>query len=603
MNRRLFLVQFIALVVLSVILLSGCSEGGGASSGEGSANGASGSLVFTYSPSSHVKPIVYELVFDEQAMVEAINIENTEDDRSYELVRGKNFEVFGDAPSDQDVYIQTGTIDTLHKHEDFPITWMRTMAGVFSCFLPEKAKRFVRLGEPAKVHEPGHKALVYLEKKSGSLPKQARRDKNPKNNPYTDGKDLSGKTVTVSGWWHLSDEYRFDEAVAPFEHVTGIDVKYESSARFAREMPEQVMDRAGDGNLPDVLAIDGDDSRQFFFLRDLIENGLIYDVAEMAGMDYLREHYDEKMIKLTKIDDTYAGLLYMAEPTGLVWYNGPVFQEENYQLPETWEEMLTLTEQIAADGYTPWSIGIEASGVTGWVVIDWIDNIMLRIHPPEIYDRWVSGDLNFDSPEVRKAFDYLKEIWFNEEFIGHSRQTLGAIPYRDAAKAIKMDDPVKLMHRQRLFTREYLEEQDTVIQMYPLPPVHAEQEGRPVNVTGTVLTAMDDRPEVRAFLRYMGTGLSTKGWLVMSDKGQLFRAVSNGVVSPHKDTPLDWYTTPYEKTCAQVLQDATVLRRPALLRFPWSAQKVMQRQLTHYVMNNISLTEALQTIDEALRSN
>ena len=54
------------------------------------------------------------------------------------------------------------------------------------------------------------------------------------------------------------------------------------------------------------------------------------------------------------------------------------FDAAGYQVPETWDELLALSDQIVADGGVPWCIGIESGGATGWPATDWVEDVMLR---------------------------------------------------------------------------------------------------------------------------------------------------------------------------------------------------------------------------------
>ena len=62
----------------------------------------------------------------------------------------------------------------------------------------------------------------------------------------------------------------------------------------------------------------------------------------------------------------------------LVWYVPENFEDAGYDVPETMEELMALTEQIVADGETPWCIGLGSGGATGWPATDWVEDMMLR---------------------------------------------------------------------------------------------------------------------------------------------------------------------------------------------------------------------------------
>ena len=64
---------------------------------------------------------------------------------------------------------------------------------------------------------------------------------------------------------------------------------------------------------------------------------------------------------------------------------------------------IALQNQIVNDGDTPWCIGIGSGAATGWPATDWTEDMMLRTTSLENYDKWVRGELKFDSPEVKKA--------------------------------------------------------------------------------------------------------------------------------------------------------------------------------------------------------
>ncbi len=55
---------------------------------------------------------------------------------------------------------------------------------------------------------------------------------NPTDNPWTNGQDLSGRTVNIFGAFVDTDAEFFEESMIPFEEATGIDIEYEGSGDF-----------------------------------------------------------------------------------------------------------------------------------------------------------------------------------------------------------------------------------------------------------------------------------------------------------------------------------------------------------------------------------
>jgi len=106
-------------------------------------------------------------------------------------------------------------------------------------------------------------------------------------------------------------------------------------------------------------------------------------------------------------------------------------------------------------------------------------------------------------------------------------------------------------------------------------------------VGGTLQCALEDRPEVRAAMRYLATGLSTHGWLAMSGEGATYAGLSsnprpNGFVSPHKDTPLERYRTPAERFCGEIIRGADTLRL-SQTRIPDEVMSIFGSQMVAYV--------------------
>lgn len=400
-------------------------------------------------------------------------------------------------------------------------------------------------------------------------------------NPWTNGEDLSGTTVNIFGAFVDEDANRFNAAMVPFEEATGIDIEYEGSGDFE----SLITVRVEGGDPPDVAAFP-----QPGLMQDMVSRDAVEDLNPWMEDGYLEEQYNQSWLDLASYDGIMAGVWYRASVKSLVWYPVPEFSEAGYEIPETWDELLALSEQMVADGNTPWTIGIESAGATGWVATDWLEDIMLRIHPPEVYDQWVAGELNFDSPEVREAMGYMAEIWKNDDFVRGGAQSILTVPFGDAPTPMFNDPPRAWLHRQASFIPAFFPEEVEVgedVDYFYLPPIDEEQ-GRPVLGAGDLFSAMQDRPEVRAVMRWLATGESTRGWL---EQG--------GFVSPHNDTPLDWYPSDVDRGYAEILQNATTFRFDASDLMPGQVGTgAFWTGMVDWV-NGEDLDEVLSSIDEA----
>jgi len=365
---------------------------------------------------------------------------------------------------------------------------------------------------------------------------------NPTGNPWTNGEDLSGSTVNIFGAFVDTDAENFEASMVPFEEATGIEIEYEGSGDFE----SLITVRTEGGDPPDIAAFP-----QPGLMYDLIDRGHVMDVRDMVSEDKLSSNYDQSWREMAQYGGIEAGVWYRANIKSLVWYPYPEFGEAGYEIPETWDEMLALSDQMVSDGETPWSISMESSGATGWVATDWMEDIMLRTATPEQYDQWVAGELDFNSEPVRRAAEIMGEIWFNEDYVLGGTNSILTVPFGDGTQPLEADPPRAWLHRQASFIVGFFNEDTELgedIRYFYLPPID-EEEGRPVLTAGDILSPLTDDPATAAAMRYLSEGLSTKAWVE-----------SGTMVSPHNDAELDWYPTQWSRGYADILQNADTVR-------------------------------------------
>lgn len=405
------------------------------------------------------------------------------------------------------------------------------------------------------------------------------------NNPYTDGENLSGTTVNIFGAFVDEDERRFTESMAIFEDETGIDVVYEGSGDFE----SLIIVRVEGGNPPDLAAFP-----QPGLLNDFVKAGAVVDLNDWFDSSYLSQQYIDSWLEMATMEGIMAGIWYRANIKSLVWYPKQEFEAAGYTIPETWDELIALSDQIVADGGIPWSIGIESSGATGWVATDWVEDILLRTAPVEAYDAWTSGELSFDSPEIRNAIAYLDQIWKNPDYVLGGAQGILLTPFGDAPTPLFDDPPAAWLHRQASFIPAFFPEGAEVsknIDFFYFPPIDLAY-GKPMLGAGDIYAVFNDRPEVRALARFITTGLSTKAWVE-----------AGGFISPHKDASLDWYNNPVDKKFAELLANADTFRFDGSDLMPGAVGAgSFWTGMVDYV-NGASLDDVLKAIDNSWPSN
>ena len=71
------------------------------------------------------------------------------------------------------------------------------------------------------------------------------------------------------------------------------------------------------------------------------------------NVDELSANYSDAWIDLATVNNQLSGVFYRARTKSIVWYPVQAFADAGYEIPQTWDELIALSDQILADGGTP----------------------------------------------------------------------------------------------------------------------------------------------------------------------------------------------------------------------------------------------------------
>ena len=253
-----------------------------------------------------------------------------------------------------------------------------------------------------------------------------------------------GKTVSVLSPVRNSENDpdaigRFTDFWAPLAECTGVTIDFQGTDQFEVQAPVLLQG----GSPPDVI-----DFPQPGLLRTLADSLIDFpeNVAEHASNDFIEGWED-----LYTVDGAIKGIPWRANVKSMVWYSPAAFEAGGYEVPETLEELTALSDQIVADGGTPWCAGIESGVATGWPITDWFEDFMLRINGPEVYDQWVAHEIPFNDPQVKAVADAVGGILKNADYMGgeNNVKAIATTKFQDGGVPITTGDCY--MHRQASF--------------------------------------------------------------------------------------------------------------------------------------------------------
>jgi len=400
--------------------------------------------------------------------------------------------------------------------------------------------------------------------------------------PEGEGKEFEGETVNVLGVWGGSELESFYAMVAPWEERTGAKVEFEGT----RDLNAVLGTRVEGGNPPDIAALP-DPNR----LQEYAQAGQLVDLSTFMDMDKLAKEYDQSWLNLASYGGKLYGIFTKSAVKSMVWYNPKAFAAAGYEVPITWDELIALSDQIVADGGTPWCIGLESGAASGWPATDWIEDIMLRTAGPEKYDQWRKHEIPWTDPTVKAAWETFGQIAANEDYVYGGTTGVLATNFGESPYPMLEDPPGCYMHRQASFIQGFITDQypDAVAgedyAYFAFPPIDPAY-GTPTLSAGDSFGMFNDTPAARSLME----------WLVTADAQEIWMK-RGGFLSPNKTANLDLYPDALMRQAAEILTTADVVRFDASDLMPASVNEAFWGGTLDYIQDPGNLDAVLQRIE------
>ncbi|MGH8894047.1 MAG: ABC transporter substrate-binding protein, partial [Actinomycetes bacterium] len=400
--------------------------------------------------------------------------------------------------------------------------------------------------------------------------------------------DLTGTTVKVYTSIVAPEDQAHKDSYALFTECTGAKVQYEGS----KEFEAQLVVRVRSGNPPDIAYVP-----QPGLLNTLVtDTGKVVEAPDSAAA-HVDEFFGEDWKNYGTVDGKFYAAPLGANVKSFVWYSPKMFEENGWEIPTTWDDMVALSDTIAGTGIKPWCAGIGSGDATGWPVTDWLEDVMLRDAGADAYDQWVAHEIPFDDDQVVAALDRVGDILKNGEYVNGGLgdvKSIATTTFQDGGLPIL--DGECAMHRQASFYAANWPEGTEVSETgdafaFYLPTTNEEQ-GKPVLGGGEFVAAFDDRPEVQAFQTY----LASDTWANEKAKA----TPGGGWVSANKGLDINNLVSPIDKLSAETFQDPE-----AVFRFDGSDQMPgavgagsFWKEMTAWITGK-STASALKSIEES----
>ncbi|MFV1876749.1 ABC transporter substrate-binding protein [Nioella sp.] len=357
--------------------------------------------------------------------------------------------------------------------------------------------------------------------------------------------DLSGQTLSITGPWIGADAELVESILVYFEEATGATVNYSGSDSFEQD----IVIATQAGSAPNIAVFP-----QPGLAADMAARGLLTPLADGTA-DWVSANYaaGDSWVDLGTYagpdgEDALYGFFYKVDLKSLVWFSPEAFDEAGYDIPTSMEELMALTDQIVADGGTPWCIGLGSGAATGWPATDWVEDLLLRTQPADVYDGWVTNEIPFTDERIVGAIEAFGHFARNDAYVNGGASAVATTDFRDSPAGLFSYPPECYMHRQASFIPTFFPEGADADFFY-FPSYEEGDLGNPVLGAGTLWAITDDAPAAHVFMEFLQTPIAHELWMAQS-----------GFLTPHSGVNLDVFPSDAQRAMNEILLGATTFR-------------------------------------------
>ncbi len=389
-------------------------------------------------------------------------------------------------------------------------------------------------------------------------------------------------TINVLGVWDGDELESFQAMVAPWEEQTGGAMAFSGT----RDLIAVLRTRVTAGNPPDVAILPNPGQ-----MVELATEGNIVAMNSFLNMEMINQQYAQAWIDLGTVDGNLYGIFIKADSKGTVWYSPRNFAAKGWEVPDTWDELISLSDKIVSEGMNPWSVAIESAEASGWPATDWIGEILLHESGGDVYNQWVNHKIPWTDSRIKSAWEKFGQIVLTPEYVPGGTAAALSTHFIDGSYLPFEESPRAAMYYLGAFTQGFISEQFPELvageeyAFFPFPSINPQYAGA-VTGSANVVVTFNDNPTSQSFVEYLASAEAQQVWV---ERG--------GFTSTNNQVSLDAYTNPLARLAAEQLTTATVFRFDADDNMPSAVQKAFWTGTLVYLQNPSQLDNILANIE------
>lgn len=399
----------------------------------------------------------------------------------------------------------------------------------------------------------------------------------------TSDKDADVETIVVFGPYRGAEADRLIESLEEYPSSDRIEIRYTGSTNFVSDLNRRI----GSADAPDIALIP-----QPGLVTQLIDDESIVPL-DAATSGQLIDNYADDVRELAEFEGVDYAVPFRRTLKSVVWFRRDVFEAEGWVQPTTLDELEALSETIAGSNraIAPWCFAISAGDATGWAATDWVEDLVLRRHGPDIYDQWAAGTVEFADPAVSAAFDEFRQLVLEPGRV--SGGVVEAMSQRvdRAWEPLLENEPGCAMYRQADFAIGWMPGgtqvgPDESLDWFLLPGVVAGSP--PLVIGGDEIVQFNNRPEVNELMKFLASADAGSPW-----------TRSGGFLSAKSSISEDEYPTVEKGFIAALATSQVQVFDASDQMHPDVGSGLLWAEITKWMSGAISYSELAETIDTA----
>lgn len=157
---------------------------------------------------------------------------------------------------------------------------------------------------------------------------------------------------------------------------------------------------------PDIIGIGGDINYSYF-----VDSGILADLSDYEGLSEVKPAYLDIIegLEFVPTEGTY-GLPYVANAAGVL-YNKDMFAEHGWEIPQTWDEFISLCEEIQNEGIQPLYFGYKDT----WTCLAPWNALAVGLAPSDVCQQVNKGETTFSKEYPHVAEKMLELLNYGED--------------------------------------------------------------------------------------------------------------------------------------------------------------------------------------------